>query len=219
VANPFGCRWPLRALTFAECTMATNLLSVAGLVGSPITINGRTARVIDIVVRSPCVEAYPQIKGLVVRVGRRPLFAASDRVEGLFGGEPLRISEGSSGLHEFARRDNDVLLAADVLDRQLVDTDGMHVIRAADLYLAPIGGTLRLVALDTSVRALVRRLGPRRLRARTEPARVIDWCHIGALTSMPDVLYLSAPHTSLRRVPARELVSSLAAAEEHEARS
>jgi hypothetical protein len=190
--------------------MATNLLSVAGLVGSPIQIDDRAARVVDIVVRQPCAEAYPQINGLVVRVGRRLLFLASDHVEGLFDGGPLRSA--GAPLDDFARRSTDVLLAADVLDRQLIDTDGMHVIRAADLYLAPIGGTLRLVALDTSVRALVRRLGPRRLRARTAPARVIDWCHIGALTGMPDVLYLSAPHTSLPTVPARELASALVSA-------
>jgi hypothetical protein len=190
--------------------MATNLLSVAGLVGSPITIDTRTARVVDIVMRQPCAEAYPQINGLVVRVGRRLLFLASDHVDGLFDGGPLR---GRGDQEPFARRSSDVLLAADVLDRQLVDTDGMHVIRAADLYLAPIGGTLRLVALDTSVRALVRRLGPRRLRGRTSPTRVIDWCHIGALTGMPDVLYLSAPHTSLPKVPARELASALVSSE------
>lgn len=187
--------------------MATNLLSVAGLVGSPVTIAGRAARVVDIVMRQPCAEAYPQINGLVVRVGRRLSFLAGASVEGLFDGGPLRATDAP--LDDFVRRSTDVLLAADVLDRQLIDTDGMHVIRAADLYLAPIRGTLRLVALDTSVRALVRRLGPRRLRGRAAPARVIDWCHIGALTGMPDVLYLSAPHTSLPTVPARELASAL----------
>ena len=52
------------------------------------------------------------------------------------------------------------MLARDLLDHQLVDVDGVQVIRAADLYLAWVGDDLRLVGVDVSVQSLLRRLGP-----------------------------------------------------------
>ena len=40
-------------------------------------------------------------------------------------------------LRDFERRPGEVVLNGDVVDHQLVDVDGVRVIRAADLYLAP----------------------------------------------------------------------------------
>src|SRR6266498_5514620 len=78
-------------------------------------------------------------------------------------------------LREVERREGEVLLARDVLDHQLVETDGMKVIRAADLYLAQVAGRWRLVGVDVSMQTLARRLGPARWRWVPTPERVIDW--------------------------------------------
>jgi hypothetical protein len=188
--------------------MATNLLSVTGLVGSHITVATQHGRVTDLVTHHSRDYTYPEIKGFVVRVGRRSLFAATGDVIGLTGGgRPVLRTD--KDLAEFDRRPDDVLLAADVLDRQIIDIDGVHVIRAADLYLADIGGVVRLVALDTSVRTLIRRLGPRRMRIRPVPQRAIDWSHVDGLSQPTPtaVLHLSAPHTTLTRMRAGDLAS------------
>jgi hypothetical protein len=184
--------------------MATNLLSVTGLVGSHIVVGRHTGRVIDLVVRHGDEDTYPEIKGLVVRLGRRVHFIATADVIGLTGGGRPVLRTGTSDVAAFDRRPSDVLLAADVLDRQIIDIDGVHVIRAADLYLAVIGGVVRLVALDTSVRTLIRRLGPRRMRTRPTPQRVIDWSHIDKIAG---ALQLSAPHATLERMRAGDLAS------------
>jgi magnesium transporter len=190
--------------------MATNLLSVAGLVGSPIITAGRTGRITDIVVRHDTSDTYPRMTGLVVRTGRSLTFVRAADIAGLSTGRRpvLRCDRDPA---PFQRRDDDVLLAADVLDREVIDADGVRVIRAADLYLAVISGTIRLIALDTSIRTLLRRLGPRRLRARTRPAAgwVIDWSHIDAFAPEPQALHLSTPRNSLRRTPVGDLVSTL----------
>ena len=59
-------------------------------------------------------------------------------------------------MREFHRREGEVLLARDILDHQLVDTDEVQVIRAADLYLAQVGDKVRLVGVDVSVQTLLR---------------------------------------------------------------
>ena len=81
-------------------------------------------------------------------------------------------------LREFRRREGEVLLARDILDHQLVDTDEVQVIRAADLYLAQVGDQVRLVGVDVSLQTLLRRLGPKRFRWHPTPDRVIDWAAI-----------------------------------------
>jgi len=184
--------------------MATNLLSVAGLTGSHILMGTRAGRIADLVVRHGSEDTYPEIKGLVVRLGRRLVFVPARDVEARVVARRPTLSTTRTAPATFVRRDDDVLLATDVLDRQIMDTDGVHVIRAADLYLAEISGVMRLVALDTSVRTLIRRLGPRRLRTRPAPQRAIDWSFVDAYTGD---LTLCAPHATLTRMQAGDLAS------------
>jgi len=67
-----------------------------------------------------------------------------------------------------------------VLDHQLVDVDGARVVRAADLYLAAVGGRVRLVGVDVGFGALVRRIGPARWRTRPNTDAIIDWGSVHA---------------------------------------
>src|SRR5260370_34921589 len=78
----------------------------------------------------------------------------------------------------FDGREGEVTLVRDVLDHQLVDVDGVKVVRAADLYLAPVYDSLRLVGVDATAQSLLRRLGPARWRTRPTPDKVIDWAPI-----------------------------------------
>ncbi len=53
----------------------------------------------------------------------------------------------------------DLRLARDLLDKQIVDTQGFRVVKVNDLKLAQIQDAARLVGADISLRALLRRLG------------------------------------------------------------
>ena len=86
-------------------------------------------------------------------------------------------------------------LADQVLDHQLVDVDGVQVIRAADLYLAPLFGRYCLVGVDISTQSLLRRLGPARWRHTPTPDRVIDW---GAIQPFGETEQGAAPEVRLR---------------------
>jgi CBS domain-containing protein len=134
-------------------------------------------RLEDLVARWADGQTYPPLTGLVVRIGNRLAFVdatAIDRMEH----KQVLLSSARFDLRDFVRRPGEVMLAHDVLDHQLVDVDGVQVIRAADLYLAEVLGTIRLVGVDVSVSTLLRRLGPTRWRRRPTPDRVIDWAAI-----------------------------------------
>jgi CBS domain-containing protein len=118
-------------------------------------------------------------------------------------------------LRDVVRRPEEVLLAKDVLDHQLVDVDGVQVIRAADLYLAEVIGRIRLVGADVSTSTLLRRLGPRRWRPSPTPDRVIDWAAIQPFGDSSDSVdgntqvRLKTTHEGLHRLRPGELADLL----------
>jgi len=117
------------------------------------------------------------VSGLVIRVGRRLAFVPASAIDRI-GHAEVMLRSARLDLRDVQRRAGEVLLAKDVLDHQLVDVEGVQVIRAADLYLAEVIGRIRLVGADVSNATLLRRLGPRRWRPRPTPDRVIDWAAI-----------------------------------------
>jgi magnesium transporter len=78
-----------------------------------------------------------------------------------------------------AWRGDDVALARDVLDRQLIDTSGVQIVRAADAYLLNGPQGWELAGIDVGLRSFCGRLVARR-RACPTPDRLIDWAQLQA---------------------------------------
>jgi CBS domain-containing protein/sporulation protein YlmC with PRC-barrel domain len=191
-----------------------NIISLVGLDGRPVLNQSgeEVGRLADVVARVGGGDSYPAVTGIVVRVGRRRAFldaSAIDRVDR----RSVTLRTARMDLREFQRRDGEVLLAKDILDHQLVDTEEVQVIRAADLYLAQVGEQVRLVGVDVSLQTLLRRLGPKRFRWHPTPDRVIDWAAIESFGAdspeVPAAVKLRAPHSALRRLRPAELADVL----------
>src|SRR5438132_6425671 len=78
-----------------------------------------------------------------------------------------------------------LLLVRDILDKQIVDTQGFRVVKVNDLKLAKIKKTARLVGVDISLSGLLRRLGilaPVELLGQILPVRLsertITWNYV-----------------------------------------
>jgi hypothetical protein len=197
------------ARLLANRAVADSLISVAGLLGRPVRITGgaEVGRLSDLVARWDG-QAYPPVTGLVVRVGRRLAFVPGDQLADVDrSGVTLRSARFS--LRDFERRAGEVLLAGDVLDHQLVDVDGVRVVRASDLYLARVADGWRLVGADVGYQSLLRRLGPARWRGRPTPDRVIDWAAIQPFGVHPGPLRLRRTNQSLSRLRPAELADLL----------
>src|SRR5437660_2086515 len=85
----------------------------------------------------------------------------------------------------YAPHADELLLKRDLLDKQIVDTQGFRVIKANDLKLAQIKETARLIGVDISGSGLLRRLGilaPFELVSRILPfqfsERIITWNYV-----------------------------------------
>jgi CBS domain-containing protein len=125
----------------------------------------------DLIVRMDM--QYPLVAGLIVRDGRRRFFVPSRLLQDLNGA--AKLASSTVDLQPFNRRDGEVLLRQDVLDHQLIDVSGRRIVRVNDVQLARLEGGLRVVGIDISPQALLRRLGPRAFASRIVGRQIIDW--------------------------------------------
>jgi CBS domain-containing protein len=190
------------------------IVSVASLAGAPVfnQAGQRVGKLVDLVARMQGQDRYPPLTGLLLRVGSRTSFLPIEAVENI-AHQSVYLRTARLDLREFTRRPGEVLLAKDMLDHQVVDLDGRQVIRAADLYLAPVAGQFLLVGLDVSLNTLLRRLGPKRFRGTPTPERVIDWDAVAPfssdLTSSPPAVQLRSSDEQLRRMAPADLADLL----------
>ena len=190
-----------------------SIVSLAGLIGRPVRNQAgqEIGELADVVARWSDGQTYPPVSGLVMRVGRRLAFVDAGAIDRLVNDHVL-LRSSRLDLTDFTRRPSEVMLAHDVLDHQLVDVDGVQVIRAADLYLAEALGRIRLVGVDVSNSTLLRRLGPRRWRPSPTPDKVIDWAAIqpfGESGGATTEVRLRSSHEGLARLRPGELADLL----------
>jgi magnesium transporter len=194
-------------------------------------------------------QRYPHVTGLVVRPGgrggppperltgrqmRRPppgghAFFARWNVVARLDESGITLRSTRFDLRPFRRREGEVLLAKDVLDKQLVDLRGRRVVRANDVILAagepllgsgavtaPMSGpdaaapTIVVLGVDVSTGALLARLLPAALARRIEPwlhRRLIPWDDIEVFTTDAPGVRLRLKHEKLRRLHPADLAA------------
>jgi magnesium transporter len=107
-------------------------------------------------------------------------------------------------------------LRADLLDQQIVDTEGARVVRVNDVWLAESAGGLRVVGADVGFGGVLRRLGLERMAQRIAtalgyelPERLIAWNYIAPLEESRGPLKLTVPSRLLRDLHPSELADIL----------
>lgn len=181
-------------------------MHLSDVIGLPIRDRGGAplARVVDLIVRADFEERYPPVTGLVARLRRRAIFLPWEQIASLDEHGFTLTSERLS-LEPFRRREGEVLLVRDVLDKQLVDVEGRRVVRANDLQLALRDGKLGIVAVDVSGGAIVRRLLPRRLRGKAKTRSLIDWDDLEVFGGQLPTVKLKVSHGRLARLHPRDI--------------
>jgi len=159
-------------------------------------------------------DPFPKVKGLVVAVGGipMPIYVPWDSVESI-SPSGVKLLTSRLDLRPFERRDGEVLLAKDILDKQIVDVAGRRVVRVNDVQLALYGRTLRLVAADVSTAGFLGRVLPRGLIEGRLTRKLISWSQVEFFASEVPQVKLTIPHDKIARLhPAdiAELVQELA---------
>lgn len=160
---------------------------VSDLLGRPVAdVDGqRIGQVRDLIVST--VKSgihHPEVVALVVKHGnvvtKVPL---SDVAVLVAPAVPLTKPKGE--VTSYQGSDSDLYLARDVLDKQIIDTDGVRVVRVNDLELAKLNSHFYVVNVDVGTLGLLRRLGLAKLATRVAgrfrrqpPPGVIAWDNV-----------------------------------------
>jgi CBS domain-containing protein len=189
------------------------MLYLSQAIGRPVLdANGEPiGKVADLIVAVG--DRYPPVTGLVVLTDRRRIFLPWTSVDNL-DAAGARLRTQTIDIGKFQQRPNEILLRADLMDKQIVDIDGRKVVRVNDLRLDEIEGKLHLVAVDVGAAGLLRRLGvergwrtiARNLK-RGVPERYIDWEDVDPVETSIASIKLRVPHAGLAELHPADLAT------------
>src|SRR3982750_4905202 len=158
----------------------------------------RVATVKDVIVRLG-EDDHPPVTGFVARYRRRDFFLSRWRITEL-NQHGVRLNSDILDLRPFVRRESEILLARDVLDKQLIDVDGKRVVRVNDVQIIEAAGGWRVTGADVSLQGLWRRLLPAGFVGSGRPVEVIDWADVGYLATDAATVQLKSSSDKLARL-------------------
>ena len=173
---------------------------VTQLLRSPIVnpAGDEVGRLEDLIVKL-ADGGYPPVTGIKVRIGAQDVYVGTQDIAKLAPGE-VRLKSHSLHTGAFQRRPGEVLLAADVLGRHLVDVAKGRIVQAHDLVLGHVDEDWRLLGIDRSPRAMLRRLIPRRARPDLRRHAILDWKDVQPFVGHVPTAKLLMPLQRLRRL-------------------
>jgi CBS domain-containing protein len=176
------------------------MLYLSQVLGRPIRdLEGeRVATIKDIIVRLGA-DDHPPVTGLVARYRRRDFFLPRWRIT-MLNQHGARLNSDILDLRPFGRRESEVLLARDVLDKQLIDVDGKRVVRVNDVQIIEAAGDWRVTGADVSLQGLWRRLAPAGFAGSKRPVEVLDWADVGYLATDAATVQLKSSSDKLARL-------------------
>jgi magnesium transporter len=130
------------------------------IIGRSVTdLDGKSVgKLKDVIVRPWAEFPHPLIEGVAVEIKGETHYMPFAAVAALLSPViPLKYRSDETPV--FDLKQDDVLLSRDVLDKQIIDTDGARVVRVNDVELVRVNGTIYVSNVDVSWIGIVRRLG------------------------------------------------------------
>ncbi|HTX90932.1 MAG TPA: CBS domain-containing protein [Anaerolineales bacterium] len=130
------------------------------IIGRPVTdLDGKAVgKLKDVIVRPWAEFPHPLIEGVAIEIKGEMNFLPFSAVAALLS-PVIPLKYRSDETPSFDLKDQDVLLSRDVLDKQIIDTDGARVVRVNDVELVRVNGTIYISNVDVSWIGIIRRLG------------------------------------------------------------
>jgi magnesium transporter len=185
-------------------------------------VNGeRIGRLDDLVAVVPHDLSHPKIVALVVKRAGGPLLIPLADVVVLFA-PVVALNKRLEDIVPYQPSEHDLYLTRDVLDKQIIDTDGVRVVRVNDLELARVNGDFYVANVDIGGLGLMRRMGlarpaekvAGRMGRKLTPG-IISWDAVELLSS-DQPLRLKVPSdkiADLHPADLAEIISDLTRAE------
>ena len=187
------------------------MLYLSQMLGEPVVdANGeKIGSISDLAIQTG--EVFPRITSLAfLGPGKTPFMISWRKyVDSFDEDEGIRLKVDRTAIRFSYLQPAEVLLARDLLDRQIVDTQGMKVVRVNDLKLSVSGTQLRLLGAEVGVRGILRGLAPWVEKAacgiakafgKSIDERIIAWNYMELLDRDLSKVQLSVSHTRLEEL-------------------
>ncbi|WP_102379400.1 magnesium transporter MgtE N-terminal domain-containing protein [Raoultibacter timonensis] len=152
-------------------------------------------------------EVFPRITSLAfLGPGKTPFMISWRKYVEEFDEDGITLGVESHNIRFSYLQPDEILLARDLLNRQIVDTQGMKVVRVNDLKLSESGSQLRLLGAEVGFRGILRGLAPWLERAVVAVSKVfgkkideqiIAWNYMDLLDRDLSEVQLSVTHKRL----------------------
>ncbi len=184
------------------------MIYLSQLVGNPVldAKGERIGRVNDLGIATG--EVFPRITSLAVEgPGRTPFMISWRKYVDSFDESEIHLKVVSTDIRFSYLQPDEVLVARDLLNKQIVDTRGARVVRVNDLKLSDTNANqLRLLGAEVGIRGLLRSLSPAlerlvlrlaRSLGRAIPERIIAWNYMDLVDRDLSNVKLSVSHKTL----------------------
>ncbi|MCE5260035.1 MAG: CBS domain-containing protein [Chloroflexi bacterium] len=195
---------------------------VSALLGRMVTdVDGqRVGAVKDVLAVVRGDVGHPEITALAVNRESSVFLVPVSDVAALVA-PTIPLYKHTSDLTPYAPVENELWLARDILDKQIIDTDDMRVVRVNDLEMARVMNRFYITNVDIGTAGLLRRLGIGALsklfqaHQAQRPSGMISWDNVELLPETGS-MRLKVPSSSLSELhPAdlAEIISDLSRAD------
>ena len=175
----------------------------------------------DLIARERIEFTHPVVEALVIERREGKQTVPYSTVMSLFA-PAIPLKSNIEDLPRYETNEDDIYLSRDVLDKQIIDTDGARVVRVNDLELVRVNGTLYVSNVDVGVRGILRRVGLERatqsvasgLRLKMTE-NFISWDNV-ELLHHDQFMRLRVPAESLRDLHPADLAEILSDLNKHE---
>jgi len=191
---------------------------VSELIGSPVRDpDGRViGKVADLLV--PADADYPAVDALAIKPPKgdaRNIPWSAFRVLADGG---LSLPTDFATAPDFDAPPHELSLARQVLDHQIIDVNGVRVVRVNDLQLAETDGSYRLIGVDISTAGLLRRLGAGRMLGAIGvhfTPKAIAWEAIEPVESGASGVKLKVSHEDLTKLHPSDIAQIISQLDQH----
>jgi magnesium transporter len=192
------------------------MLFVSELIGRPVAdVDGETIGTLSelLAVHEGDIP-HPKIVALEAKRGKNSLIIPMSAVTVLIG-PAVSLNKKRADITPYQPDPNDFRLVHDVLDKQIIDTNGIRVVRVNDLELTRVDNDFFVANVDVSSAGLIRRLGlsslSRRLSIRPHkdvPHGIISWDDV-ELISRDQPMRLKVPGDKISELHPADLAEIL----------
>lgn len=196
---------------------------ISELIGKPVAdVDGaRVGYLRDIIAGTRGAMPHPQIVAVEVRRATASVLVPFVEVVVLVA-PAIPLQHTLDAIAPYTPAENDLFLVRDVLDQQIIDVNGVRVVRVNDLELTRVNGAFYLANVDIGSTGLLRRLGllrmsPKRARPPStgKPTGIISWDDVEPISKNRQ-LRLKVPGekiTDLHPADLAEIISDLGRAD------